>query len=142
MDSNTIRIKEIIIDYFNTRDEVIAVFLFGSYADFKERPSSDVDIGILIDSKDPGFARDKRMLYLCELSRSIRKDVHPVILNFAGEELLRQVFSKGSCLLVKDERKLSHFKTIAFSKIAEFGAYRKQMQAGLVRRIMEGESSG
>jgi predicted nucleotidyltransferase len=142
MDTKTKRIKEKIINYFSARDEVIAVFLFGSYADNKERPFSDVDIGILIDSKDPDFAREKRMLYLCELSRSMRKDVHPVILNFAGEELLRQVFSKGSCLLVKDERKLAHFKTIAFSRIAEFGAYRKQMQAGLVRRIMEGQGSG
>ena len=138
MDTKTKRIKEIIINYFSARDEVISVFLFGSYADHKELPYSDVDIGIIIDSKDPDFAREKRMLYLCELSRSTRKDIHPVILNFAGEELLRQVFSKGSCLLVKDERKLAYFKMIEFSRIAEFGAYRKQMQAGLVRRIMEG----
>ena len=131
-------IQKIIRNYFSTRDEIVAVFLFGSYASGKERPLSDVDIGILLNSKDPDFAREKRTLYLCELTRLIRKDVHPVILNFAGEELLKQIFRKGSCILVKDERQLAHFKTIALSKIAEFGVYRKQMQAGLVRRVMEG----
>jgi len=34
---------------------------------------------------------------MVELSRILRKDIHPVILNSAGEELLRQIFLKGKC---------------------------------------------
>lgn len=73
---------------------------------------------------------------MLDLSRILRKDIHPVILNLAGEELLRQVFLKGKCILVKDSKKLAHYKMTAFSRIVDFAYYKNQMQTGLVRNIM------
>ena len=58
---------------------------------------SDIDIGILLDRNDRDFAKEKRSNYIVELSRILRKDIHLVILNSAGEELLRQIFLKGKC---------------------------------------------
>jgi hypothetical protein len=73
---------------------------------------------------------------MLDLSRILRKDIHPVILNLAGEELLRQVFLKGKCILVKDPKKLAQYKMTAFSRIADFAYYKNQMQKGIVRNIM------
>ena len=123
--------------YFRDRDEVIAVYLFGSYAQGRERARSDIDIGVLLNPHNPEAMRKKRSQYLTELGRVLRKDIHIVILNNAGEELLRQVFAKGKCILINDHQKHTHFKMVMFTRIADFDYYRRPMQAGLIEKVME-----
>ena len=41
--------------YFTGKIEVVAVYLFGSYAEGKARESSDADLGILLNSNDSDF---------------------------------------------------------------------------------------
>ena len=124
--------------YFEDKSEVIAVYLFGSQATDKTGRSSDVDIGILFDTSDVAGEIDKRIQYMVDLANILRKEIHPIILNSAGEELMRQIFLKGKCILVRDPEKLSLFKMIMFARIADFGYYRDQMQSCLIRNIMEG----
>jgi hypothetical protein len=75
---------------------------------------------------------------MVDLADILRKEIHPIILNSAGEELMRQIFTKGDCILIKNQKKLSLFKMTMFARIADFGYYRNQMQSGLIRSIMEG----
>ena len=124
--------------YFKDKSEVIAVYLFGSQATDKTRRASDVDIGVLLDTNDRVAEIDKRNLYMVDLANILKKEIHPVILNSASEELMRQIFTKGRCILVTDQKKLSLFKMTMFARIADFGYYRQQMQSGLIRNIMEG----
>ena len=131
------KLEENIRIYFSDRKEVIAVYLFGSYAKGKERLLSDIDVGILLDKNDQDFLKEKKD-YVVELGRALRKNIHPVILNLAGEELLKQIFSKGKCILINDSRKLALYRMVMFSRIAEFAYYRSQMQSGFIRKVMEG----
>lgn len=135
-------IDQKITDYFKDKNAVVAVYLFGSYAGGKERPFSDIDIGIIFKESDRKKNLEKADRYLPGISRVLRRDAHLVIMNTAGEELLKQVFTKGKCLLVRDSRLLSRLKTIMFSRIAEFGFYRPMMQKGMVAKIMKGVPSG
>ena len=123
--------------YFEDKSEVIAVYLFGSQAMGKNGFSSDVDIGILLDTYDQNTETEKKNQYLMELANILRKEVHQIILNSAGEELMRQIFLKGKCILVKNPEKLSLFKMTMYARIADFSYYRDQMQSGLIRNIME-----
>ena len=123
--------------YFEDKSEVIAVYVFGSQAMNKTVRSSDVDIGVLVDIRDSATETEKRNQYLVELAPILKKEIHPVILNSAGEELMRQIFAKGKCILVKDQKKLTLFKMTMFARIADFGYYRNQMQSGLIRNIVE-----
>ncbi len=136
------KLKEKIIAYFESKEEVIAVYLFGSYVEGKERYLSDIDIGILMDSKDQDFVTRRRNDYMVELARILRKDIHLVILNSASEELLKQIFSKGQCIIVNNSRELARYTMVMFVKIAEFSYYRRQMQSGLIRKLMGGQSIG
>lgn len=131
------KIIEKIEGYFIDKSELIAVYLYGSYASGKERHFSDLDIGLLLDKAYMRAAEEKKYEYMVELSRLLRKDVHPVILNFAGEELAKQILIKGKCIMVNNPKELAQYKMVMFSKIADFAYYRKQMQSGLVRSIME-----
>ncbi len=132
-------LKQKISSYFRTKHGVVAVYLFGSRAAGAERPFSDVDIGLLFDDAYKKSVSEKIENYLVELSRIIRKDIHPVTMNFAGELLLKQIFSKGECLLVNDKKKLSRFQMIMFSRILDFSFYLTQMQSGFVRKMIKGE---
>ena len=123
--------------YFESKSEVTAVYLFGSQVTDKAGPSSDADIGILFDTSDVAGEIDKRNQYMLDLANIFRKEIHPVVLNSAGEELMRQIFLKGKCILVRDPKKLSFFKMTMFARIADFGYYRDQMQSGLIRNIRE-----
>jgi uncharacterized protein len=133
-DALTDKIKE----YFKDKDEVVAVYLFGSHARGKETPSSDLDIGALLDEdrrKDLSF-ENKRYDYMAGLSRVTRKDAHPVILNSAGEILMKQIFLKGKCLLVRNPAKLARYKMVMFSRISDFGYYHRKMKEGFAKKIM------
>jgi len=125
-------------NYYKEKPEIIAVYLFGSQATAKTGSSSDVDVGILLDIRDRATEIEKRNQYMVDLANILRREIHPVILNSAGEELMRQIFAKGKCILVKDRKKLALFKMTMFARIADYDYYRNQMQAGLIRNIVEG----
>ena len=128
--------------YFRDRDEVIAVYLFGSYAQGRERARSDIDIGVLLHPQNRDAMQKIRSQYLTELGRVLRKDIHIVILNTAGEELLRQVFSKGKCILINNHQKHAYIRMVMFARIADFDYYRRPMQAGLINKVTEGITIG
>jgi predicted nucleotidyltransferase len=131
-------IENKIKDYFNDRAHIAAVYLFGSHALGKERSDSDVDIAILFETRDPDVNRNLIDTYLVDLSRLLKKDIHPVVLNHAGELLLQQVFKKGKCIVVNDQRQLASFRMSAFAKIFDFSYYHALMQSGLIKSVMQG----
>ena len=124
--------------FFENKKDIVAVYLFGSYAGGKERTSSDVDLALLFGNCDREAVNQRLDEYLVALSRNLRKDAHLIAMDFAGEELLKQIFKKGKCLVVSDPKKLAYFKMIAFTKIVNFEYYRSQMQKGIIRKVMEG----
>ena len=131
-----------IASYFEDRTEVAAVYLFGSHAGVSAGNLSDVDIAVLLVKYDEDLANHRRFKYITDLAKIVRKDIHPVIMNMAGEELLRQIFSKGKSIQVNNAKALSHFKTYAFVKIAEFSYYRTSLQRGVIRKLKEEVGGG
>ena len=131
-------IHENIKSFFENEKDIVAVYLFGSYAGGKERTSSDVDLAILFDNRDRETVNQRLDKYLVALSRNLRKDVHLTTMDFAGEEILKQIFKKGKCVVVNDPKKMAYFKMMALSKIVSFHYYHSQMQSGVVRKVMEG----
>ena len=132
------QIIEIITSYFIKKPEVAAVFLFGSYANGHQHYASDIDIGILLKETLRTGASEKRIGYMAELTKLLKRDTHPVILNSASEALIRQIFLKGNCILVKNPKELARYKMMMISRIADFGFYRKMIHSGFVRKVMEG----
>ena len=60
------KLTKTIITYFDSRQEVVAVYLFGSHASGKEHRSSDIDIGVLLNRNDR--AGERRNKFLVDLS--------------------------------------------------------------------------
>ena len=131
-------IENQIKNYFENEKDIVAVYLFGSYATGKARSCSDIDLAILFDSRNRAAINRRLDKDLIELSRILRKDIHMTAMDFAGEGLLRQIFKNGKSIIVNDTKKMSYFKMIVYSKIAGFHYHRRKMQSGIVRKVMEG----
>jgi len=124
--------------YFADKPEVIAVYVFGSYATGTQKRFSDLDIGVLLDQPHMPDAGELQIQYMSDLSRTMLKDVHPVILNKASEGLMKQILKKGKCVLINDRKKLAVFRMVMTARIADFQSYRKKMQAGFIKKLMKG----
>ena len=128
---------EKIKNYFQPRKEVASVYLFGSRAAGTQRSASDVDIAVLLHHKYLASASALQEKYLVELGRILKKDIHPTVMNHAGEVLLKQILFKARRILVRDSYFDAYFTMIAVSRIADFNYYLKQMQDGMKQKILE-----
>ncbi len=121
--------------YFDRRSEVVAAYLFGSYAQSSEKPFSDIELGVLLNHESLVQENELSTIYTVDLGRLLRKDFHILIMNKAGEMILSQIFKRGKCIFQQNPRSLSHFKTTSFSRIADFGFYRKPIEKSFLSRI-------
>lgn len=113
--------------------------MYGSYAAGKQTSTSDLDLGIVLDSEkiETDHYSTKRDRYLLDLSRILRKEIHLVVLNTAGEVLLSQIFKKGNCVFIGNKRKLTLFRARVLQRIVDFNYYKNIMQSGFIRNILE-----
>ena len=131
-------ITDIMQSYFERRNEVAAVYLFGSYAKGKNRKYSDIDLGVLLKHKYACNEEELHKLYLIDVAALLRKDIHLVFMNSAGEGILFQIFKYGKCIVNNDPGVLTRFKMIRHSMIADFSYYKNMMQKSFVKNIHGG----
>lgn len=76
-------------NYFKDKDEVRLAYLFGSVADEKEGPLSDIDIEVLLDDKLDRTARARlKLRMISELTSILGSDrIDLVIMNDAPPHL-------------------------------------------------------
>ncbi len=117
---------------------MLAVYLFGSYAHGFPRPNSDIDLGLLFDGEDRNIIADKLESYNNALARILRKEIHLTALNAASPLLLKQVLSKGRCILVNEPKKNAYFQMTALAKIADFGIYKSKFEREFARKLVNG----
>jgi len=119
-----------ITEYCEGRPEIIACYLFGSFATGSNRHGSDLDLAFLlipeISAAEYGNFKDS---IVTGLGRRTRLDIHPLIMNNAGELVLGQIFSKGEIVFSRMPEKLCNFRSIKFPLIAEFSYYIDMMQS-------------
>ncbi len=139
---STEELKNTIATYCATRPEIVACYLFGSRARGKERPGSDVDIALLLDRAIASSDYyDLKMDYYSDLERVSRLDIHPLIMNDAGEVVLGQVFGKGVVVYDKNPEELRSFRRHKLPLIAEFSYY-IDMRLNRLRSRYGGEGRG
>ena len=138
----TEELKTHIASYCATRPEIEACYLFGSRAVGKERAGSDVDVAFLLDAMiSPTSYFDLKMAYSSGLERALRLDIHPLIMNDAGEVVLGQVFGKGEVVYQQNPEALRSFRRRKLPLIAEFSYY-IDMRLNRLRTRYGGEDRG
>jgi predicted nucleotidyltransferase len=126
-----------ISNYFKSRPEVAAVYLFGSYAAGRNRSNSDIDIAILLHPQNTLDTDKLHSLYLAKLPRLLRLDIDLIFMNTAGEGILKQIYRSGRCICNNNSVILSNFNMMTHSKIADFGYHYLNMQKRFVESITQ-----
>lgn len=127
-------LQESIKEYFETRDDIAAVYLYGSHAAGKDAPGSDVDIAVLTThspEKNLGSFKLRTAIQI-DLSRLLRKDVDVVFMREIGEALLWEVLKNGKVLSEKDPLANHNFRVSGMTRCLDFHYYQKRMQRGMV----------
>ena len=83
-------------EFFETRREVLAAYLFGSTVSGRTHPGSDIDIGVLIDRKQVRRSSLKYRLQMADLGSALQKsDVDLVLMDEAPPALAQNIIAKG-----------------------------------------------
>jgi len=114
-------IKEKTRHYFESASEVIAAYIFGSFAKGKINPFSDLDIAVLVDDevKECSYP-DLRLKFMMDLSSSLKKETDVVILDQAPPFLRHQKFKYGKVILERDVKRSRFFKAKSILEYFDF----------------------
>lgn len=94
-------VKKIIRDFYSDRDDVAAVYIFGSLLGSTYSEQSDIDVGVLYQpGSTPVFER--RMHEQAELCDHLKVQVDLIPLNQVSPILGYQVLKYGECVLCRD----------------------------------------
>ena len=82
--------------------EIVAAYLFGSRARGTARPSSDVDLAVLLRSRPVGRLSNVAREFEASVERVVRRPVEVVVLNTAPADLVHRVLRDGILVLDRD----------------------------------------
>jgi predicted nucleotidyltransferase len=83
-------------------EEIVAVYLFGSMARGTARPTSDVDLAVLLRSRAGGRLSNVARDFEARVERVVRRPVEVVVLNTAPADLVHRVLRDGILVLDRD----------------------------------------
>jgi predicted nucleotidyltransferase len=132
--------EKIVGDFCAGRAEIAACYLYGSYARGEARPDSDIDLAFLLDGAiSQSSYGDLRLDYYGSLAFLLKKELHILVMNEAGELVLGEILREGVRIFVRDEESLDEFVARKVPLIAEFTYYSELFRRKLVERYGEVE---
>lgn len=112
--------------YFKTQKNILAVYLYGSFADGQPNKMSDIDFGIVL--KEPfnkSKSLDLQLRYMGEIYDVVKPYIKvqyadAVVLNTAPTLLKQQAISTGKLIFSRDENARADFEFYAISEYENF----------------------
>ena len=124
-------------------EDVTVAYLFGSAARGEVRPSSDVDVAILLSAALPGsfHARTPPPLTLAsmradiqaDLQEAVRCPVDLVILNHASPDLIHRILRDGVLLMERDRSARIRFEVNARNEYFDVLPFLKRYREAALR---------
>jgi len=119
--------------YFKTRKDVLFSYLFGSLADGRTNPLSDVDVAVYVDGED---LAEKRLEILGDLMDILKTDdIDLVILNRAPLPLRMRILQKKVLRVDNDPFARHDFESKTIRSYLDFSKIEKYI---LKRRYLRG----
>lgn len=117
----TNRIRQMLAQH----DGIRLAILFGSLANGRATPQSDLDLGVLMDAP---LSAETKMALISALSEAIGRPVDLIDLRVTGEPILGQILKHGVRLLGSDSDYAELLKRHLFEE-ADFMPYRRRILA-------------
>lgn len=106
---NRENIEEAVKKAVGDRQEVVAVYLYGSLAEGREHERSDIDLALLMGEQPEGMYE---LEVASEIYRELedKTEVDVRILNDSGMRFKHQVLKNGEKIYVRDREKVAEFE--------------------------------
>ncbi len=130
-------------EYLATQPDVVAAYVFGSWAQGRPRPESDVDVAVLLKEDLDAEARLMRRLELGNaLEELLNRKVDLVVLNDAPPLLQHQVLLHGKRVFERDRMARVEFEVRAGKVYADLKPMFDFFTEAMLREIEEGRFGG
>jgi uncharacterized protein len=130
--------EQAIISFFQTKKDIVAVFLFGSQVKKNKAVPGDVDIAVLYH--DAGMLDFRARVELQEsLSSLLKQDVDLVILNQANPIFKFQIFQGGKLLLNNNPDIFSRFLVKSLMEYDDIKRVRAPIEKSLLKGSIYGQ---
>lgn len=127
-----------LVEFLATQPDVVAAYLFGSFAQGRATWNSDVDIAILLAETTDSLVVGKRQLTLMnELRAFADREVDVVMLNTAPPVLQHQVLQYGRLLYERDRKARVEFEVRAGQIYADLQPMYELHTRDLLQKIQE-----
>jgi predicted nucleotidyltransferase len=130
-----------LIEVLKQDNDIIALYLFGSYASGNIGPLSDVDLAVLLRSGYPSESYfDKELDLLSKITNILRTDeVDVVILNRAPFSFAYRILKQNKLLFCRNDLERVKFQTKIVDGYLDFKPLLEENYRYLHRRIKEGK---
>ncbi len=133
------RLSEYLTDRLASEKSVIAVYVFGSYAQGKARPDSDLDLAFLVDEeiyKHDGFEASKTpYLVSAYLSQEFDIETDVIILNSASIEVAYEIVTQGKCLYFSDKDKKIEYEIKIRGLYFDFKPFLEELRSKTLKNL-------
>jgi len=127
-----------LLEYLASQPDVVAAYVFGSVAQGRARPQSDVDIAVLLrDDLDAEERFARRLRLGGEVERVIGRPTDLVVLNDAPPLLQHQVLKHGRLIFERDRAARVEFEVRAGQIYADLRPMYDFFAAALFKEIRE-----
>jgi uncharacterized protein len=113
--------------------QLIAIYLFGSFAQGIEKEKSDIDLAFVFKEhfykEDPFAALQKAELFSVEVTRRIQRPVDVIMLNSASLSFAYHVIRKGICLYESKTVDRILYEVTLHNKYQDFMPFIKELRA-------------
>jgi hypothetical protein len=126
-----------IIEYFRGRDEVSTLYVFGSAAEGRVTPESDIDVAVLVDEaklRRRNFEALKKRYYAAS-PRFSRRPIDIVLMNTASPYLKHRVLKTGKILFDRNRRLRVRFTARAIIEYLDYKPIEEIILGGTSRRF-------
>ena len=116
---------------------VTIVYLFGSAAEGKTMPQSDLDLGVVLEKPTAGRQRSKLYLKLYDLFTDLfpGKNLDIVFLQQASLELRFDAISHGQILFASDPEAAARFEDLTILLYVDFQPILREFNQAVLSRI-------
>ena len=132
-----------VIAFLSAQPDIVAAYLFGSFAAERATPRSDVDLAILLaDELGPFEFLERRLELMGQLEGFVKGELDVVILNTASPFLQHQVLREGWLLYEGNRRARIEFEVRSGKAYADLQPMREFFHRSLLQEIREGRLGG
>jgi len=129
---------EALAAYLTAQPDVLAAYLFGSYARGDARPDSDVDLAVLLSTTDEMERFERRLGLIGAVGEVLgRRSADVVVLNDAPPLLTHQVLTHGRLIAERDRMARVDFEVQAGKIYADLQPMYEYFSRDLFQKIRE-----